>query len=214
MNKIDPDEEEDEDGNPVPSTRPVASYKSRAPEAQKLAQQYNNNTQQMTNTIEAAAADGVGRSNHQPHQQAWLKYQQEQQRLQAQQPPVREPRESRSDRSRSSHHNRDHKDREHRELREHRHKSNHSSSKSNANNYSGEMVLDPETGEMIPAPHDDDDDEEDDVAVLNQARPVTIKLGQLTSKHGNSTQVCCGINSFAVSCDVFFLFFFVIAPPN
>merc|ERR1712223_2266082 len=146
MNKIDPDEEEDEDGNPVPSTRPVTSYKSRAPEAQKLAQQYNNNTQQMANPIEATATDGIGRSNHQPHQQAWLKYQQEQQKLQAQQPPVKEPRESR-DRSRSSSHHghRDHKD----GHREHRHKSNHSN-KPSVNNYSGEMVLDPETGGMVP----------------------------------------------------------------
>merc|ERR1719219_813405 len=111
MNKIDPDEDEDEDGNLVPSERPATSYKTRAPQAQELANQYNNTQQMNSSTVASntnATDDGPARSNHQPHQQAWLKYQEEQKKLQASQPQKesRETRERQSSRS-SSHHHRD-----------------------------------------------------------------------------------------------------------
>ena len=51
------------------------------------------------------------------------------------------------------------------------------------------MVLDPMTGEMIPDPDAGNEEEWDEEANLSEIQPVTIKLGQLKSKHG-STQVC------------------------
>ena len=223
MNRIDPDEDEDEEGNPVPSTKPAQSYRTRAPEAQALAKQYNNNTTASgadLNTKENT--DGPASSNHQPHQQAWLKYQEEQKKLQASQ-PQRESRSRESSKSSSHHRDRDHhssrdrhssrdhkEHREHRESREHRDrgssrtKSNHSSS--NHNDYSGPMVLDPMTGEMIPDPDAGNEEEWDEEANLSEIQPVTIKLGQLNkSKHG-STQVCVLI--FAVDHSGFKVHFF------
>lgn len=172
MNKIDPDEEEDEEGNPIPSNKPHSSYRSRAQiSAQQLAQQYNNNQvvlDQMNNSI-----TGPARSYHQPHQQAYMQYQQQHQdQLQRQAaasatvPPVVLRQSSRSSKSKSNHNN---------------------------DYYSGNMegmVLDPETGQMVPAGSTGYDDE-DEGQLLNEKQPVVIKLGQLTSRNAeNSTQVC------------------------
>ena len=71
---------------------------------------------------------------------------------------------------------------------------------------SGSMMLDPETGEMVPTGSDgeenyDDDDcyEDDDVQVVQSAKPVLINLGQLkgsssssntNSSSKNNLQVC------------------------
>ena len=64
------------------------------------------------------------------------------------------------------------------------------------------MVLDPETGEMVPQAEVFDDDDSQ-IQVLNEKQPVVIKLGQLTSKHAhadNSTQVCvCRVHSLTSS---------------
>jgi len=54
-------------------------------------------------------------------------------------------------------------------------------------------VLDPETGEMIPAGGDDDEeieevDEDGAPHVVTDDAPVVIKLGQLSKKSSNSTQ--------------------------
>ena len=170
MNKIDPDEDEDEDGNPIPNAEKkpsLGSYKARAQAAQQqqsqLAQQYNNN--QIVNMNEP------GRSSHQPHQQAWLQYQQQnqQQLQQSRQQPLRQS-------------------------------SRATPQKKNYNEdsyYSGStegMVLDPLTGDFVPAGSNCDEDDDGDVQVLNNEKPVVIKLGQLaSSKHSseNSTQVCC-----------------------
>lgn len=172
MNKIDPDEEEDEDGNPIPSNKPHSSYRSRAQaaqiSAQQLAQQYNNNQvvmEQMNNSM-----TGPARSYHQPHQQAYMQYQQQHQDQLARQaasgatvPPVVLRQSSRSSSTKKSNHN---------------------------DYYSTEgMVLDPETGQMVPA--GDDYDDEDQGQLLNEKQPVVIKLGQLASRNAeNSTQVC------------------------
>ena len=58
------------------------------------------------------------------------------------------------------------------------------------------MVLDPMTGEMVPAEVDPDEDDEMPT-VLNEKKNVVIKLGQLSSKHGSekSTQVCVLIHN-------------------
>merc|ERR1712083_141924 len=80
---------------------------------------------------------------------------------------------------------------EHRESSRHK-SSNHSSSKSN--NYSGEMVLDPMTGEMVPAEHDPDE-YDDEPTVLNEKKNVVIKLGQLTSKSRGSDKSTQGSHS-------------------
>jgi len=74
---------------------------------------------------------------------------------------------------------------------------------SGTTNYSGNMVLDPVTGEMVPAgsdgeeDYDDDgcfeDEDEDGVQVVGQTKPVLINLGQLKSSSSsskNSLQVC------------------------
>jgi len=53
------------------------------------------------------------------------------------------------------------------------------------------MVLDPLTGDFVPAGGGcDDEDDDGDVQVLNNEKPVVIKLGQLAGKHSseNSTQ--------------------------
>merc|ERR1711935_996056 len=129
MNRIDPDEDEDEEGNPVPSTKPATSYVARAPEAKQLAKQYNNNTTASGGDLNTKEnTDGPASSNHQPHQQAWAKYQEEQKKLQTSQ-PQKEPRESRSrESSKSSSH---HRDRDHHSSRDHHgsrdHKDHHSS---------------------------------------------------------------------------------------
>ena len=186
MNKIDPDEDEDEDGNPIPSTKQPSSYRARAQTAaQELAQQYNNNQnilEQMTNASLGPGTTGPARSNHQPHQQAYLQYQQQQQLQRPSQamPPT-------------SHHHRDRQSSRSREK-----------SKSNHTDYSSMegMVLDPETGEMVPQAEGFDDDDSQ-IQVLNEKQPVVIKLGQLTSKHAhadNSTQVCvCRVHSLTSS---------------
>ena len=170
MNKIDPDEEEDEDGNPIPQSEKkptLGSYRARAQAAQQqhqqLAQQYNNN--QIVNMNEP------GRSYHQPHQQAWQQYQQQQQQQQSRQQPLRQS--SRETPKKVKSYNED-------------------------SYYSGStegMVLDPLTGDFVPAGGGgcgEDDDDDGDVQVLNNEKPVVIKLGQLASKHSseNSTQVC------------------------
>ena len=170
MNKIDPDEEEDEDGNPIPQSEKkptLGSYRARAQAAQQqhqqLAQQYNNN--QIVNMNEP------GRSYHQPHQQAWQQYQQQQQQQQSRQQPLRQS--SRETPRKVKSYNED-------------------------SYYSGStegMVLDPLTGDFVPAGGGgcgEDDDDDGDVQVLNNEKPVVIKLGQLASKHSseNSTQVC------------------------
>ena len=62
-------------------------------------------------------------------------------------------------------------------------------------NNSGNMMLDPETGEMVPAGSDgeenyDDDDcyeDEDDVQVVQSTKPVLINLGQLKGSSSSST---------------------------
>lgn len=48
------------------------------------------------------------------------------------------------------------------------------------------MVLDPMTGEMIPDPDAGNEEEWDEEANLSEIQPVTIKLGQLKSKHGST----------------------------
>ena len=186
MNRIDQDDEEDEDGNPVPNPNPRTSYNSRA---KALAQQYNNNQQMPTEQVNNSGTANLNepaRSNHQPHQQAWLKYQEQQQKLQQQQ--QKQQQEQPHYNSRSSRHHRSHdKDRS----------SNHTNNDSSASNaYSGSMegmVLDPETGEMIPA-GPDETDEDGAPRVLNEKQPVVIKLGQLTKHSSNSTQVCVIFN--------------------
>merc|ERR1719222_42480 len=53
------------------------------------------------------------------------------------------------------------------------------------------MVLDPLTGDFVPAGGGcDEEDDDGDVQVLNNEKPVVIKLGQLAGKHSseNSTQ--------------------------
>lgn len=158
MNKIDPDEDEDEEGNPIPGTgKQASSYRARG---QQLAQQFNNN-QSVPVVDHMAHMVQPGRSFHQPHQQAYAQYQQPH-------PPQAKRQSSRTTTPQKAS------------------KSNHS----NVDYYSGSMegmVLDPETGEMIPAGSGYDDD--GDVRVLNE-KPVVIKLGQLTRNADNSTQVC------------------------
>ena len=168
MNKIDPDEEEDEDGNPIPQSEKkptLGSYRSRAQAAQQqhqqLAQQYNNNP--IVNMNEP------GKSYHQPHQQAWAQYQQQQQQQQPRQEPLRQSRRETPKKVKS--YNED-------------------------SYYSGPtegMVLDPLTGDFVPAGGGcGEEDDDGDVQVLNNEKPVVIKLGQLAGKHSseNSTQVC------------------------
>jgi len=166
MNKIDPDEEEDEDGNPIPQSEKkpsLGSYRARAQAAQQqhqqLAQQYNNNP--IVNMNEP------GKSYHQPHQQAWAQYQQQQQQQQPKQEPLRQSRRETPKKVKS--YNED-------------------------SYYSGStegMVLDPLTGDFVPAGGGcGEEDDDGDVQVLNNEKPVVIKLGQLAGKHSseNSTQ--------------------------
>ena len=161
MNKIDPDEDEDEEGNPIPGTgKQASSYRARG---QQLAQQFNNNQSvpPADHMVNMRGSD-PGRSFHQPHQQAYAQQQQQQYHH----PPQTKRQSSRTTTPQKAS------------------KSNHS------DYYSGSMegmVLDPETGEMIPAGSGYDDD--GDVRVLNE-KPVVIKLGQLTKSADNSTQVC------------------------
>ena len=55
MNKIDPDEDEDEEGNPIAKPENRGSYRSRAQQAQQLAQQYNNNQQMVMSQMNNSA---------------------------------------------------------------------------------------------------------------------------------------------------------------
>jgi len=110
-----------------------------------------------------------GRSYHQPHQQAWQQYQQQQQQQQSRQQPLRQS--SRETPKKVKSYNED---------------SYYSASTEG-------MVLDPLTGDFVPAGGGgcgEDDDDDGDVQVLNNEKPVVIKLGQLASKHSseNSTQ--------------------------
>merc|ERR1711974_551911 len=107
------------------------------------------------------------RSFHQPHQQAFFQQQQQQQQQQQYQrqamPPMPLRQSSREKRERS--------------------KSNHTDY--SMGSMDGNMVLDPETGEMVPAAGDYED-EDDAIQVLNEKQPVVIKLGQLKTKHAHA----------------------------
>ena len=125
------------------------------------------------------------RSSHQPHQQAFLKYQQQQQQQQQQMQNNQKDLQPRS-----------------RSTRAAAVAATAAVSTSN-NSGGGNMVLDPETGEMVPAGSDGEEnyedeeyEDEDDVQVIQSAKPVLINLGQLknssssSSTSKNNLQVC------------------------
>jgi len=70
---------------------------------------------------------------------------------------------------------------------------------------SGNMMLDPETGELVPAGSDgeenyDDDcyEDEDDVQVVQSAKPVLINLGQLKGSSSSSNSNSSSKNNLQV----------------
>ena len=166
MNRIDPDDEEDEDGNPIVNTDPNKapipnrniSYRSRG---QALAQQ----NQQQAAMDQLANNALIMQQKEQEKQQNYVKHMENH-------PLVQKLRPQRSITKEST-----------------PQKKNHSVDNyySNMDSMEG-MVLDPETGEMVPAGNDPDDD--GDVQVLNNEKPVVIKFGNLTKRSDNSTQVC------------------------
>ena len=184
MNKIDPDEEEDEEGatngaggdvGPAPTTTPVkrdpkVNFVTPSKSASKRGKQEEE--------VYTPGRQEPARSGHQAHQQAFMKYQQQQQQQQQQNPMQQNQKD------------------------QHRSRSTRAAAvaataavSASSNNLSGNLILDPETGEMVPAGSDGEEDYEDeyDVQVVQTSKPVLINLGQLknsSSSSKNNLQVC------------------------
>ena len=211
MNKIDPDDDDDEEGNGngngqngsgqqqanSNTSTPVkkdATSSSTTPSKHVF---ISPNKPVSRKREDEYVPSGPGRheparSSHQPHQQAFMKYQQQQQQQQQLANAGNSMSNSNSNSSRS---------------RSTRAAAVAATAAVSTNNTSsGNMILDPETGEMIPAGSDGEEDydeedyeDEDEVQVVEAAKtkPVLINLGQSKSHHSssssskqNNVQVC------------------------
>ena len=200
MNRIDPDDEEDEEGGtgngdpnsstttPVkkdPTSTPSKNGANFATPSKPASRRKDTSDGSEAYTPAGPGRHEPARSSHQPHQQAFLKYQQQQQQQQQQMQNNQKDLQPRS-----------------RSTRAAAVAATAAVSTSN-NSGGGNMVLDPETGEMVPAGSDGEEnyedeeyEDEDDVQVIQSAKPVLINLGQLknssssSSTSKNNLQVC------------------------
>ena len=215
MNKIDPDDDDDEEGTgnggqngsgqqqqqqtnsntSTPVKKDATSSSSTTTPSKHVFISPNKPVSKKRDDEYVPSGPGrhePARSSHQPHQQAFMKYQQQQQQQLANQNAANSMSNSNSNSSRS---------------RSTRAAAVAATAAVSTNNTSsGNMILDPETGEMVPAGSDgeedydeDDYEDEDEVQVVETAKtkPVLINLGQSKSHHSssssskqNNVQVC------------------------
>ena len=189
MNKIDPDDDEDEDGNPIDRLAvpnlPLPTKQSYHSRGQVLVQSGKAKEYQ----TQQAKLDEIAMS------EAMRLQQQQQQKYQDMQnhPLVQKLRPQRTSgtstpqkSSRDHHHSTTTPQKS--SSRSHNHNDNYNYNSNNSNSMAG-MRLDPMTGEMVPITDDEDEQDDGDVHEINE-NPVVIKLGNLTKKSDNSTQVC------------------------
>jgi hypothetical protein len=192
MNRIDPDEDDDDEGvanGPggdvsTATTTPATTTPATTTPVKKESK-VNFVTPSKSSSKRSRQDDDVyppgrqepARSGHQAHQQAFLKYQQQQQQQQQQHPVqlnLKDQQRSRSTRAAAV------------------------AATAAVSAGTGNLILDPETGEMVPAGSDGEEDfedeydeDEDDVQIVQTSKPVLINLGQLkNSSSKNNLQVC------------------------
>merc|ERR1719266_1641779 len=187
MNKIDPDDDEDEDGNPIDrmalsNLNPLPtkqSYRVRGQDLVKsgMAKEYQS---------QQAKLDEIAMS------EAMRLQQQQQQKYQDMQnhPLVQKLRPQRSSGTttpqKSSSHSHSTPQKSSRTNNHNNSEENYNYSNNSSNSMAG-MRLDPMTGEMVPITDDEDEQDDGDVHEINE-NPVVIKLGNITKKSDNSTQ--------------------------